>query len=144
MKTFPAAALALVMAGSVALTGCTSKTSTPTPSTPAPKVSTTPLPPDPSWKGTPGGFAKDLKVSECGLEPGTQKARGTITNSTDRQADYSILIMWMKNNDSTPYGSGRVIVKALKPGETRERTVETNVPTKVDTCVRQVLAGELA
>lgn len=146
MKKTIAAAAALVLASSVMLTGCKDKneSATPTQATSSTKVSAAPLSAVPSFQGTPGGYMKDVKILSCNTDQGMQEAKGTVENTGSEALDYSILVMWLKNGDSTPYANTLVVVKGVKPGEKREWQGKAEVPTKVDVCWPQVLGGKLA
>lgn len=140
---------AAVAVACVALSGCTKATPTPTPSGPATPtvlaVSTTPLPPEPSWKSTPAGAAADVvwDKAACPKEKGTQTVKGTVKNSATEARDYNIMIIWMKNGSGTPLGAGKAVVQDLAPGEERAWEVTAQVFDKADECVPNVYAGQL-
>lgn len=153
------ATVGLAVVATTALSGCKSTPASSTPGAPtatttttttasaAPKVtvSTTPLPKDPTWKGSPAGGLADVTwdANKCGKDKGKQTVTGTVTNSAKVARDYAIMIMWLKNDSGTPLGGNRVIVNDVKPGETKEWTLTANVADKADRCVPNVLAGDL-
>lgn len=123
--------------------GCSnSKPIDTTPTKAAPTVSATPLPKQPTFKGTPQGAVFDVKITKCDTKKGKQTAEGTVTNSSKSARDYAIFVMWLKNNDGTPYGSALVKVNDAKPGVATKFTATTTVATDVDKCVLNVTAGQ--
>lgn len=147
LRSLAVGALAVGASASVLLgaTGCgQTKTTTVTStvrSAPSPKPVV--LPSEPAFKGASAGAASDVTISKCGTDAGSQKASGTVTNSTKKARDYEILIMWMKNGDGHPYGAAMATLKGVQPGKATNWSVTATVSQKVDTCAKHVVAGTI-
>lgn len=149
MTTFPrlprtALTLALCTALGLGITGCSSDEEKPAdPATAAPAVTAPPLPKEPTFAKTPAGAVGDVKVVSCGLEQGEQTAKLELTNSAKAKRDYSIMVIWLKNDSGTPRGSGLVKQLDAAPGKKISLTAKAKVVEKSDRCVLKVLAGDV-
>lgn len=138
-----AAAVALA-AGTAACTPGNQASSAPaTKVTASPTKKASPLPADPTWSGTPAGARADVKLNACPTDAGTQTATGEVTNSTQSARDYAIMVIWLKKDNSTPFGSGMAIVKGVQPGQKVEWSVKADVVDKTDQCTLNVRAGAI-
>lgn len=140
--------VALLACATVALgglAGCSNKDgdAQSSPSATAPTVASAPLPKEPTFNKTPVGAVADVKVTECGLEKGNQTAKLELVNSAKKPRDYSIMVIWLKNDSGTPLGSGLVKQEAAAPGKKMELTAKAKVVDQADRCVLRVLAGDL-
>lgn len=156
MKQSMKAAVVLCAAGLVLSAGCTKDKGTDKPSdnpsgsasvSSTPSKSATqksvPLPPQPTFSGTPVGAFNDVKVVECPTDAGAQVAKLEVTNSSKAPRDYSIMVIWLKNGSGSPLGSGIVNQKAVPAGKKVALTVKAKVVEKADKCSLHVLAGKI-
>lgn len=139
--------LAAALTASVGMSGCTGqdkdKDATPSPTAAASTREASPLPAEPTFEGTPGGAAADLKITDCPKAEGKQTAKATLTNSSKDKRDYSVMIIWLKNDNGTPLGSGLEVVKGLEPGQSKDIQITSDVVATADVCVPNVRVGTL-
>lgn len=136
-----ALAVTALLAGGVAACGNDSESEAE--ATATAKIETEPLPEEASFEGDWEGAKADVTLEECELTEGSQTAKGVVTNSSDDTRDYQIIVMWMNDDDGTPYASGVSIVNDLKSGAEESFEVTVDVPIDVDKCVLNVKAGEI-
>lgn len=143
------AALApVVLVAGLALAGCTKDDqASPSPSDGASTSAaptSTPLPKEPTFADkTPAGARADVKVVDCPTGKGEQTVKLELTNSAKKARDYSILVMWLKNDSGTPLGSVLITKQDAAPGKKVALTGKAKVVTDADQCVLKVLAGTL-
>lgn len=135
---------AVMVAGMAGCSGDKKAETTPTPSTTVPAVTAPPLPKVPVFaEKTPAGAMIDVKVVECPMDKGEQTAKLKLTNSTKKARDYSIMVVWLRNNDGTPLGSGLATVEDAAPGKEIDVTVKAKVVEKAERCALNVFAGTI-
>lgn len=141
-RTAALLAAALVLTGAA---GCTSKevTTTVTTTTATPAVTAPPLPAEPTFSGTPAGARADVKVVDCPTDAGNQVAKLELTNSTKKPRDYSIMVIWLKNDSGTPLGSALLKQNNAAPGKKIPLQAKAKVVEKADRCVLNVRAGNI-
>lgn len=141
-----AASLALL-----ALSGCTDGgDSEPSPSVPAsaagdptqPAEQASPLPVPPKLTNS-AGIAKDVAIVECPTTEGKVSAKGTAKNSAKKAKDLVVIVIWLKNDSGDPLGSGIATLKDVKPGKSKDWTVDTTLVAQADRCVLNATAGSI-
>lgn len=135
----------LLVAGLLAgpiLAGC-SPDQAPDP-TPSPSVTEREPTPLPSMDGKTRGVVKDVELALCELEAGGVKAKGTVTNSTKKPADFAITIAWLPNNSADPVGVASTTVAGLAAGQSTEWSITTTLVDKADRCAVNARRGTLA
>lgn len=132
----------------LALTGCAADTSqlpsqvTPQHS-PSWPVSVPPVPRPPTFRYPPVSARGDVQLTSCATEAGHQRVRGTILNSAAHSRDYAIIVLWLRNDSGTPFGSTLIIVRNVTAGTHRTFEATTTVVARADKCVIDVTAGHL-
>lgn len=146
MKTSRLAAALAGLALLAGLAGCSGPSPTPSPTGPTPSetIKASPLPSQPNLGPTPAGVAKDVTITECPTDPGEAVvAKGTVKNSATQTRDISITVIWLRNDSGSPLGSGLVVVRGVKPGETKGWEVKAHTVAKSDRCALHALSGSL-
>lgn len=145
MTTFPRTAITLAACAALSLwmAGCSSDEKAADSASAVPQVSAPPLPKEPTFAKTPASAVGDVKLVSCGLEKGEQTAKLELTNSAKAKRDYSIMVIWLKNDSGTPRGSALAKQLDAAPGKKIELSAKAKVVEKSDRCVLKVLAGEV-
>lgn len=139
--------LALVAAAVTLVAGCTAPSPTPTPTGPGstqPTRKASPLPSQPNMGPNANGVAKDVTILACPTEPGAAVvAKGNVKNTAKETRDISITVIWLQNDSGNPQGSGIVLLRDLKPGESRNWEVKAETVAKSDRCALHAISGKL-
>ena len=89
-------------------------------------VSVSPPPRPATFRNPPVPARDDVRLTTCTTDAGEQTVRGIVTNSSDEIRDYAIVVMWLRNDAGTPYGSTLITVHDVIPGARRRSSVIGN------------------
>lgn len=135
---------ALLLAGLLSLTGCTSNDASPAASE-APQVSSADLPTVPAFSVGPQGAIDDVTVSDCDTDPGAVTATGTAKNSGKFQRDVVVVVSWAAPGTSDVLARGVTQLDDVSPGESRDWQVSADVAgSQQATCLSAAYAGQLS
>lgn len=144
-RRLPLVLTSCALVAGLALGGCSKddKSSETTPTATKAAVPGPSFPAVPAFKKSPAGALVDVKLVDCPTAKGEQTAKLELTNSTKAARDYSIMVIWLKNDSGDPRGAALVKQQAAAPGKTIKLTAKAKVVEDSDRCVLQVLAGDL-
>jgi hypothetical protein len=128
------------------LAGCTggSGDSGDAASSPAAQVQSGTIEQPPAMGSGAKDILADVSVEACPTDPGEVTAKGTVENTSKKERDVAVVMMWTRPDGGDPLLRLVFTEEDVPAGKTVDWSMTGDLPAKADSCVISATSGTLS